>query len=497
MEILKKVKETFSSIFPIMVIVTVLSLTVAPIEKGLLFSFLAGGVLLILGLTSFLTGVQMGVEPLGQKMGAVLTARRNLFLLLSVTFVTGFFVTVAEPVVQVFSAQVKDVYSKINFVAFISSISVGIGLFLVVGLLRTVLSLSTKWIMFFFYSLLFVLSIFLPNDFVSVVFDTGGATTGPMTVPFILAMGIGVASVRSSDHDEERDDQFGLSGITVIGPILAVSLYALFAKGKGALNVEDASFLDAGEYGIKVFFSLILPSIKDALMSIFSLAVLLVIFQLWLFKLPLRQFLKMVVGLLWGFIGLVIFFVGVNGGFFPAGIELGLILGKKAALSFFWKAFLVITALTLGAVVVCAEPSVWVLTEQVEELSGGTIRRRLMLIFMASGVAVAIAIAILRSIFGFPMLYILIAGYGIALILMLFCPNLFTSIAFDSGGSASGPIASTFILPFTMGVASSLGTGEDSFGVLALITMAPPIMIQILGIFYTRKSRGVLNGGIK
>ena len=491
MNLLEKLKETAVSVLPVMLIVILLGLTVAPLPGIMLVRFSIGGILLILGLTIFLAGVDLGIQPMGERIGAELTKKRKLWLLLSCAFFIGFLVTVAEPDIQVFGDQVKSVFSFVNKTAFVFVIAGGVGAVLLLGLLRTVLNFSVKISLLVLYIIVFSLVIFVPENFIGVAFDSGGATTGPMTVPFILALGLGVSSVRQEDKES-----FGLTGITSVGPVMAVLIYSFIAAGKnsgsdGAVAAQLAENVSSSG-GILSSFTNIIPAIlKESFTSVLPILFLFIVFQCFLLHMTKRQTIRIIIGIFYSFVGLFIFLVGVNGGFTEAGRELGMILGKKAfELGGGWFALLICTGLGLGAIVVCAEPAVWVLTEQVESVSGGTIKRKLLLVFLSVGAAVAIGLAMVRAVCGFSLKWILVPGYALALILMIFSPSMFTGIAFDSGGVASGPITSTFVLSFALGAASCTSSGSnDIFGVIALVAMTPLIAIQILGIIYQTKKR--------
>lgn len=500
MNIFTKFKETLVSVLPVMAIVLLLGLTIVPIDKILLIRFVLGGFLLVIGLTIFLLGVDIGIQPMGERCGAELTKKRNLLLLLASSFIIGFIVTAAEPDIQVFATQVKGVFGFVNKLSFSLVIAAGVGLFIMIGLLRTVLNFSIKITLFISYLVLFILVIFVPNSFVGIAFDSGGATTGPMTVPFIMALGLGVSTVRS-----DNKNSFGLTGVSSVGPIMAVLLYSLVFSQmiKNNTNVEMQSVQNitnavASSKGFSFFISQIFTPfghtfsdvIKESLISILPLFGLFIIFQIFLLKMTKRQVTKIVIGFIYSFIGLTIFLTGVNGGFSEAGKELGLILGQKALLNGgWWYVLLIGTGLLLGAIIVCAEPAVWVLSEQVEQVSGGTIKRKALLVFLSVGTAIAIGLAMWKSVAGFSLKYILIPGYIISMILMIFCPSLFSGIAFDSGGVASGPLTSTFVLSFTLGAAGN--SSSDSFGVIALVAMMPLIAIQIMGIIFNIKSKKV------
>lgn len=497
MNLLKNLKETSVSVLPVMFIVILLGLTAAPLDGVMLGRFALGGVFLILGLAIFLFGVDLGIQPMGERVGAALTQKRKLWLLLICAFVIGFMVTVAEPDIQVFGNQVRSIFSSINKNIFVFVIALGVGLFMLLGLLRTVLNFSIKILLAVLYVILFAVVFMVPEDFIGVAFDSGGATTGPMTVPFILALGLGVSSVRQGDNQS-----FGLTGVTSIGPVLAVLCYSLAVyKNSGGVNnaaVEAASEAVASSGGnFFASFTEVLPHVlKDAALSILPLLLMFIVFQFTLLKMPPRQLTRMIVGFFYSFAGLVIFLTGVNGGFMQAGSQLGLMLGQKAAeAGGWWFVLLISTGLVLGAIVVCAEPAVWVLTAQVEEVSGGTIKRKVLLGFLSVGSACAIGLALWRAVSGFSIKYLLIPGYALALVLMIFSPPLFTGIAFDSGGVASGPITSTFILAFALGASGFENSSNDIFGVIAMVAMTPLIAIQILGIMYRIKTRK--KGGAK
>ncbi len=493
MKVLNKFKETAVSVFPVMAIVLLLGLTIVPLDKILLVRFVIGGILLILGLTIFLIGVDLGIQPMGEQCGAELTKRKNLILLLSVAFIIGFIVTAAEPDIQVFGDQVKSYFNFVNKSVFTFVIAAGVGLFITIGLLRTVLNLSIKWTLFISYAFLFTVAMFAPESFIGIAFDSGGATTGPMTVPFIMALGLGVSSVRS-----DSDNSFGLTGICSIGPILAVLIYSLVLKSQS--NIDSQQILQASEISetaltggffyevFNPFRKIFSSTVHEAIISILPLFGLFIIFQITLLKMTPLQVARLIIGFVYSFIGLTIFLVGVNGGFSEAGGELGKLLGEYAMTrGSIWFVLLIVVGLLLGAIIVCAEPAVWVLSEQVESVSGGTIKRKFLLIFLSIGTAIAIGLSLWRAVSGFNLKYILIPGYAIAMILMIFSPSLFSGIAFDSGGVASGPLTSTFVLSFTLGAAANSANGTDSFGVIALVAMMPLIAIQIMGIIFKIK----------
>ncbi|MCC8165838.1 MAG: DUF1538 domain-containing protein [Planctomycetes bacterium] len=461
-----------------MAIVVLLHLTIAPLPAGQLSQFVLGGALLIVGLSIFLIGADLGMVPFGQRVGAALTHQRNLPLILIASFVIGFAITIAEPDVQVLANQVASIAPSVNKSTLLMMIAVGVGLFLVVAMVRVVMQISLPLLLIIFYGIVFFASGFAETAYVCIAFDSGGATTGPITVPFIMAMGIGVAaSVKRTDGS---DNSFGFVGLASIGPIAAVALLGLMnPMDKSAATADVATVIDTSFLGP---FLHQLPHISQEItMALVPLVVIFFVFQVTLLKLPGQQVKRMIMGFLYAWIGLVIFMTGVNGGFTPVGRSLGMELGVMAD---GWA--LLPVGLILGAVVVIAEPAVWVLTEQVEGVSGGSIRRGVMLVALSISIALAVGLGMLRVITGVSIWYMILPGYILALALTRWCPPMFTAIAFDSGGVASGPMSTTFVLSLTVGAAISSGgnPATDAFGMVAMIAMAPLITIQVLGLVY-------------
>lgn len=482
---LEKLRESAISVLPIMALVGLLHLAVAPL--GALFPpFLLGGVLIIIGLSFFLVGADIGVLPMGQRAGSALVHKRNLPLLLGAGFIIGFIITVAEPDVQVLAAQVMDVAPSISARNLVFMIAAGVGLFVSLALLRVIFQFSLRVLLLLFYTLLFVCAALSSPEFLGVGFDAGGATTGPMTVPFILALGMGVAAVRGGNAE---NDSFGFIGLASIGPIMAVLLMGMLSSGTGELPAESVESAGESLSLLAAFLNLVPEVLHEVLVALGPLFLLFAVFQLTLVRMPSQQLLRLIMSLVYTFLGLVLFFLGVKGGFMPAGRELGALIAGTQPSALFISA-----GVLFGALVVCAEPAVWVLTVQVEEISGGSIRRSLMLAALSLGVACAVGMAMFRILNGISLWYFLIPGYLLSFGLMRFCPPLFTAIAFDSGGVASGPMASTFILAFALGASNALGGNPilDAFGVIALIAMTPLIAIQALGILVTRAENKTL-----
>lgn len=490
---LEKLKETFVSIGPIALIVLLLNWTITPLGDGMTLTFIVSAIFTIVGLALFLLGADIGIIPMGEKAGSALTSKKNLPLLLIASFIIGFIITIAEPDVQVLAGQVSSVNPNIKSITLLIMIAVGIGFFVSLGLLRTVLQIPIKILYVGFYVIVFILAFIAPQEYFAISFDASGATTGPMTVPFIMALGMGVAAVKSNKNSDSKADNFGLTGLASIGPIVAVLIMGLVMSGKSATEVVAATeiveetMVSVGTLErLRGVFKLVPHIIVEVAKALLPLVGLLIAFLIFLFKLTKRQIIKICVGLVYAFLGLVLFLTGINSGFIPAGTVIGETLGNSGQ-----QWLLVLLGVVFGAIVVCAEPAVWVLTQQVEEISGGTIKRKVLLVALSSGVCIAVGLAMIRVIFGFHIAYILVPAFVIALTLTFFCPKMFTAIAFDSGGVASGPMTSSFILSYTLGAATVFGGNPltDGFGVIALVASAPLITIQILGLIYAKKGK--------
>ncbi|HPO02283.1 MAG TPA: DUF1538 domain-containing protein [Treponemataceae bacterium] len=494
MNLLKTLRETALAVLPVCAIVCILAFTIAPLETALIGEFLFGSSLVITGLSFFLNGAELGIIPAGSYLGAALTRSRKILLILGSGFVIGFFITIAEPDLHILGSQVQEISEGITANSLILSISLGIAVFLLLALARVVFHISFRFLIIAGYAAVFAAASRITPEFVAVAFDSGGATTGPMTVPFIIALGIGVSAVR--EDKSALEDSFGFTGIASIGPILAVALLGLLrAPQKAALAAETALSVAVETPG---FFAELLHRIPETAAHVFlalaPIACIILLFQIFFMKLPPKQTRKIAFGFFYAWLGLVFFFTGTETAFVPAGRAIGSILGASESS---W--ILIPLGCLLGAIVVCAEPAIWVLTEQVEEISAGNIRKPVLLTALALGVAAAVGLSMFRILEGFSIWLLLLPFYGTALGLTFVTPRLFTAIAFDSGGVASGPMASTFILSLAIGAASSSGgnPGTDGFGVIALIAATPLVTIQLLGILYQRSEDRVLAAGQK
>ncbi len=469
-----KLKEALASVVPVALIVLVLSFTVAPLPTGTLMAFVVGTILLILGMGLFSLGAEISMTPMGEYAGSRLTKKRNLKLIIAASFILGVIITIAEPDLTVLATQIPSIPNMV----LIGAVAVGVGVFLVVSILRVVFQINLRWLLIGCYLVVFVLSIFAPSDFIAVAFDSGGVTTGPITVPFIMAFGAGVASIRSDANAEE--DGFGMVALCSVGPILAVMILSMvFRPDSAAFSLPEEMALE-NSYALRDLFLHNIPHyMAEVAIALAPIMVFFVIMQCAMLKLPVHEITRIGVGALYTFIGLVLFLTGANVGFMPVGSLLG---SELANMSMRW--LMVPIAMVIGYFIVAAEPAVHVLTRQVSDATDGAIAPKALKTSLSIGVAVSCGLAMLRVLTGISIYYMLVPGYAIAIILSFIVKPIFTAIAFDSGGVASGPMTATFLLPFAMGACVTLGGNviTDAFGVVAMVAMTPLITIQIMGL---------------
>ena len=475
-ELRSKIKEALISALPITLIVYLISLLPwFNFSTAELITFTVGAVLLILGIGLFNLGADLAMTPMGTHVGAGLSRQKNLKLLLIVCFVLGMLITIAEPDLQVLAKQVSSV---MNGTVLIYAVGIGVGLFLIVAILRIVFKRRLAMILMLFYMLLFAISLLLAVNgnlaLLPMAFDSGGVTTGPITVPFIMALCVGISNVLGDRRSQENS--FGMVALCSVGPILAVLLLGVFSRSELSYQVPDFT---VNNQIADAFLHTAVHTCKEVGLALGMIVLFFLACQIFFLKLPKRQLLKIAVGVVLTYLGLVLFLTGVNVGFMPIGYKLGVALADM-------NSYVVIgLGLLMGVLVVLAEPAIHVLNQQVEEITGGYITKRSMLIGLCIGVGGAIALSMARILLDFSLVYYIIPGYFISLALSLFVPPVYTAIAFDSGGVASGPMTSGFILPFAIGVCMGVqGEGailRDAFGVVALVAMAPLITIQFLG----------------
>lgn len=473
-----KLREALVSVLPVAAIVCLLNLTpLVSFTWGELGVFMLCALFLVLGIALFNLGADLAMTPMGEQMGGGLSKSGKYGLLLLVCFVMGFLITVAEPDLTALAKQVAKV---LNGTVLICTVGVGVGLFLVLSVLKIIFKKRLSSLLMCFYMLLFALAAIVlelgNGGYLPLAFDSGGVTTGPITVPFLMALGVGVAATLGGKDSSESS--FGLVAMCSVGPILAVMALGLTVSGDMGYQIPD-EYAMSGEL-LPYTLHTLGHVAKEVLLALGMIVACFFILQVVCLKLPRRKLMRIGFGILYTFVGLVIFLTAVNVGFMPIGYKMGMELAKNPGL-------LCLAGFILGLVVVLAEPAVHVLNKQVEEITDGGVSKRSMMLALSIGVGISIGLSMLRIVFGFSVLFYLVPGYFLSLGLSFFVPGMYTAIAFDSGGVASGPLTSTFILPFAVGACvMSAGGGVDlvmqnAFGIVAMVAMTPLITIQLLG----------------
>lgn len=476
----EKIRESLSAVLPITGIVLMLSIFLIPMELGSVVMFLTGALMLIVGMGFFQLGAEMAMTPLGEGVGVQISKMKKLLTVLLTGFLMGVIITVSEPDLQVLAGQVPSVPNMV----LIMTVAVGVGLFLALAIVRIRYKISLSMLLIVCYLALILVSAFVPKEFLAVAFDSGGVTTGPMTVPFIMAMGVGLASVRSDKN--AANDSFGLVALSSVGPILAVLILGCFFKPtEAAYTLTDVATVVTTQDVARVFAQGLPLYAREVLLSLVPILWVFLIFQWLTHRYHGLQIKRIIVGFGYTYIGLVLFLCGANVGFAPVGAYLG---KELAGLSLRW--ILVPIGALIGYYIVKAEPAIQVLNHQVEAVTNGAISVKMMNRCMQIGVAASVGLAMLRVLTGISIQWFVIPGYIIALVLSRMVPDIFIGIAFDSGGVASGPMTSTFLLPLSIGVCEALGGNlmTDAFGVVALVALTPLIAIQLMGLVYKLKT---------
>lgn len=475
----ENISESLSAVLPITGIVLALSVFLVPLETGTVVMFFVGAVMLIIGMGMFQLGSEMAMSPLGEGIGVETAKSKKISILLPVSLVMGALITLAEPDLQVLSNQVPSIPN----LTLILTVAVGVGIFLALAVLRIVFKIDLSLLLIGLYALVLLASLLVPEEFLSVAFDSGGVTTGPITVPFIMAMGVGLSSVRTDKN--ASSDSFGLVALSSIGPVLAVMLLGLFYNPQEAVYAATEVARVHTMRDVAQEFAREIPTYaKEVLFSLLPILAMFLVFQLLTRRYQHRQKLRITVGFGYTFAGLVLFLCGVNVGFAPVGTKLGYQLAGTGM-----KWLLVPIGMLIGYFIVKAEPAIQVLNHQVQSVTNGTVSARSMNRCLSIGVSVSVGLSMVRVLTGLPIQWIAIPGYLLALGMSRFVPKIFVGIAFDSGGVASGPMTSTFLLPLCIGACDSLGGNimTEAFGAIALVALTPLIAVQIMGVQYKVK----------
>ncbi len=473
--------ESITAVLPITVIVLLLSISIAPLTPGTWTLFFFGALSLIFGMGLFTLGVDMSMIPMGEGVGIFLSKIKNQAIPILICFVLGIIVTIAEPDLTVLAQQVPSIPNMV----LILTVAVGVGLFLMLAQIRIRKRIPLSYMLVFFYIIVFILAFIIPKNFVPVSFDSGGVTTGPVTVPFIMALGIGMASIRTDKNSST--DSFGLTALCSVGPILAVMLLGIYYRPQDAAYTPVSMKELATTQSVANEFLKAFPIYaEEVAVAIIPIVIMFFIFQAISRRFHRHQILRIILGLLYTYIGLVMFLTGVNVGFMPAGQFIGQTIASSEM-----EFLLVPIGALIGYYIVKAEPAVRVLTKQVEEVTNGSISQKSMGTALSIGIALSVGLAMLRILTGLNILYFLVPGYALSLIMTFFVPQIFTGIAFDSGGVASGPMTTTFLLPLAMGACEGVGGNilTDAFGIVAMVAMTPLCTIQLLGLYSKLKKK--------
>ena len=483
----EKLKEVFFSVLPVTVIVLLLKFTLIPLDTVQTVKFLMGAVFVVLGLTLFLTGVDLGITPLGELLGPAMTKKNKLWIVVVSGLVLGFFISFAEPGLLILANQIDMITSGgISSMMILVVVSTGIAVMMVLGFLRILFDLPLYIILNVCYFIVMLLGLKTSPEFLAIAFDASGSTTGVLAVPFILALSLGITSIKKDSKSSEKDS-FGLVAIVSAGAVISVMLIDVFSPSQsfsGELEVSAASEMSA----LASFASMVPDAFKDSVVAFFPLMMIFIVMNIFAFSLSRRERRRMSFGFVYGFAGLFLFFIGVNAGF----MDIGTISGSYlAALDNGF--FLVATGFVLGVVTILAEPAVHVLTHQIETVTAGYVRKKAVLFALSTGVGLAVALSMIRILVPeIQLWHYLLPGYAIALGLTFVVPKLFVGIAFDAGGVATGPITATFILAFTHGAANARAGADllvDGFGMIAMVALMPIITLQILGLIFKIKTK--------
>ena len=452
-----EIKNTSKSVVPIAILVVILNLFVG-VESKLLVNFFLGCVGVILGLGVFLTGVEISVSEIGSMMGEFLARFDRIIKVIVFGVFIGFTISIAEPDLLILAGEITSAIG-ISAQVIVMIISLGVGIMISSGLYRIFKDISLSTMMCIIYGIVFILIIFTEEMGHAIAFDASGATTGAMTTPFIISLGLGVANLKG---EKSEDDSFGLVGLASTGPILAGLLMNLFSGGGGEIVADNLAH------------SPLMSGFINSTFAIVPIALVFYIMNYFYFKIENDELRSISLGLVYTYLGLILFLTSVEGGF----MDLARVMGEGLSHS----KFLPLIGFVLGLLVVLAEPAVAVLSEQVEDVTGGSIPRKNILIALSIGVAFAVMLAIFRiRIEGFALWMLIVPGFLISLILSRRVDQIFVGIAFDSGGVASGPMTATFILAFCQGVAGNIA---DGFGVISFVAMMPVLTIMIMGNLY-------------
>lgn len=483
--IFEKVKQSFSSVFPVFAIVLLLCFIVFPVDSGYMLAFVFGSILVVFGMGFFSLGADSALKPIGEYVGVFILKRKNIAWILLLYFIVGTLITISEPDLQVLATQLNG---EVSGLLLVFAVGVGVGVFLVIAVLRIVLRLKMSILLLCCYLAVFILSFFVPEGFLPLAFDAGGVTTGPISVPFIIAIGTGIASIRSDK--KSLSDGFGLTAICSIGPIISIMILAIIFKPSISVQTQELSEIANSKTLIVNFLSLIPTCVKDVSLGLLPIIGFFFICLLFGKKIPKTELVKIILGIIYTYVGLILFLVGVSGGFSNIGRLIGQLIAVER-----YRYLIIPVGMLLGFFVVRAEPAVLVLTKQVYEVTNGEISQKVLRWALMIGVSISVGLSMARILLGISAIWFLAIGYVIAITLSFVVPEEFTAIAFDAGGVASGAMTASFLLPFAIGVCVSMDCNpvNAGFGLVAFVAMTPLITIQVLGLIVKIKRKKTNN----
>lgn len=482
----EKLKEVLTSILPIVVVFSILAIFLLKLPGEEIAMFIFCIILVVLGFTIFLTGVEVGINPMGAIIGKEIPKRRSRMFMILVVFTISFLVTIAEPDVSVFATQVHEMFSSINPGTLTLCIAVGVAFFLIVAAFRIIYKLSLRAIITAGYVVVAIMTIVLyatgNNEFIAIAFDSGGVTTGPVTVPVLLALGIGICSVGAKRN---RMEGFGMIGLASIGPIIALLIMGLVSNTTYAAGSESAP--EELTIGLELLWKEFVESARGVLIALLPLIAFFIVFKRVFLQHSWASIYYMVEAVAVAGIGVIIFLTGVYTGFMPVAIKLGVELAT-------YEPFLVIIlGFVLGFLVAFAEPAVSILGDQVQRASRGMLPRKLIIMVISVGVAFLVALGMMKTVYDLNLIWIIIPGYVITIVLMWLGEKDMVGIAFDAGGVSTGPMSVAILSSIYVGLSSALYDGAtaviNGFGLIALIALAPCLFLSALSVFMKYKGR--------
>ena len=496
MKTLRTLKEVLYSSLPLAATILIMCVFVAPMEEAFNYvKLLIGYASVVVGQSLFLIGLDESVLPIGKMVGNSLSRLKKPLFIVGFGVLFGVLSTVAEPALAVLARQTNMLIGIIDTSTFIWISSFGIGAFIGFALYRILKNFNIKIVFAILYAIIFIVVIFVPEEFVALAFDGSGATTGDISVPFILVLGVGASATMS--RKKTNDDTFGIIGIASVGPILAIFIYGILLKALNGGVIPPANAYTPEATG--AIGSLLLSNLWDVFLAIFPIVVVFLLFQFFFIKLPKKELFRIMLGTIPVYFGLLVFLTGIDYGFAYAAKYIGEIF-FDAARPDWYKWLLLVVGFVMGAAITMSEPAVTVLGEQVEEITNGHIKKQIIRTTLAIGIGVAALLSILKILTQVNILYFLAPLYVISIVLMKFSPKLFVGLAFDSGGVTGGALTSAFLTPLTLGVAQAVAETSgpsaqsilvNGFGIIAFISVTPLIAVQCLGIMYETRMKKI------